>query len=111
VALLVEALRYPDGVTEIFYKPNPSGRPAALGLFQPLTEMSARGICFEVKAYFMCLLSRMYEGLKFLEPAWLVQACNGIAFSFFREGKIQAYETTIVCVGVCARTRVCVFVP
>jgi hypothetical protein len=45
---VVEALRYkpkgrgsiPDGVTEIFYWHNSSGRTMALGSTQPLTEMS-----------------------------------------------------------------------
>jgi hypothetical protein len=32
----------PDGVTGIFYWPNPSGRSMTLGLTQPLTEMSTR---------------------------------------------------------------------
>jgi hypothetical protein len=50
VALLVEVLRYPDGATDIFHGPNPSGRPVALGLVQPLTEMSTWGISWEVKA-------------------------------------------------------------
>jgi hypothetical protein len=30
----------PDGVTGIFHRHNPSGRTMALGLTQPLTEMS-----------------------------------------------------------------------
>ena len=34
----------PDGVTEIFHWHNPSGRTMALGLTQPLTEMSTRNI-------------------------------------------------------------------
>jgi hypothetical protein len=34
----------PDGVTGIFYWHNPSGRTMALGLTQPLTEMSTRNI-------------------------------------------------------------------
>ena len=53
VTHLVEALRYksevrassiPDGVTGIFHRHNPSGRTMALGLTQPLTEMSNRNI-------------------------------------------------------------------
>jgi len=53
VALLVQALRstsrkvagsIPDGVTENFHLHNPSGRTMALGLTQPLTEMSTRNI-------------------------------------------------------------------
>ena len=34
----------PDGVIGIFHLHNPSGRTIALGLTQPLTEMSTRGI-------------------------------------------------------------------
>jgi hypothetical protein len=34
----------PDGVTGNFHLHNPSGRTMALGLTQPLTEMSTRNI-------------------------------------------------------------------
>jgi len=52
VAQLVEALAtsrkvaglISDGVTGIFDLHNPSGRTMALGLTQPLTEMSTRNI-------------------------------------------------------------------
>jgi len=52
VAQLVEAQRYnlegrgfdSDGVNEIFHWHNSSGRTMALGLTQPLTEMSTRNI-------------------------------------------------------------------
>jgi hypothetical protein len=50
VAQLVEALRYKsegrrlDGVTGIFHWHNPSGCTMALGLTQPLTDMSTRDI-------------------------------------------------------------------
>ena len=40
----------PDGVIGIFHWHNPSGRTMALGLTQPLTEMSTRGISWGVKA-------------------------------------------------------------
>jgi hypothetical protein len=40
----------PDGVNGIFHWHNPSGRSMALGLTQPLTEMSARCISWGVKA-------------------------------------------------------------
>jgi len=40
----------PDGVTGIFHWQNPSGRTKALGLTQPLTEMSTRNISWGVKA-------------------------------------------------------------
>jgi len=40
----------PDGVTGIFHLHNPSGRSMALGLTQPLTEMSSSNISWVVKA-------------------------------------------------------------
>jgi hypothetical protein len=57
VAQLVEALHYrkvtgsiPDGIIRIFHWHNPFGRTMALGLTQPLTEMSTRNISWGVKA-------------------------------------------------------------
>jgi hypothetical protein len=50
---LVEARRckpkgaIPDDVIGIFHCHNPSGRTMALGLTQPLTEMSTRNISWE----------------------------------------------------------------
>jgi len=41
---------FPDGVIGIFHLYNPSGRTMALGLTQPLTEMSTRSISWGVKA-------------------------------------------------------------
>jgi len=38
------AVSIPDGVIKIFHWLNPSGRTAALGSTQPLTEMSTRNI-------------------------------------------------------------------
>jgi hypothetical protein len=40
----------PDGVDVIFHWHIPSGRTKALGLTQPLAEMSTRNISWEVKA-------------------------------------------------------------
>ena len=40
----------PDGVIGIFHLHTPSGRTMALGLTQPLTEMSTRNISWGVKA-------------------------------------------------------------
>ena len=40
----------PDSVTVIFHWHNPTGRIMALGLTQPLTEMSTRNIYWGVKA-------------------------------------------------------------
>jgi hypothetical protein len=56
----------PDGVIGIFHRHNPSGRTVALGLTQPLTEMSTRNISWGSRrterradnlATFMCRLS------------------------------------------------------
>ena len=40
----------PDGVIGIFHRHNPSCRTVALGLTQPLTEMSTRNSSWGVKA-------------------------------------------------------------
>jgi len=58
VAQLVEAMHYkpggrsliPDNVIGFFQLHNTSGRTKALGLTQPLTEMSTRNTSYEVKA-------------------------------------------------------------
>ena len=58
MAHLSDALRYKPaghsfnshGVTGIFHLHNPSGHTIALGLTQPLTEMSTRNISLGVKA-------------------------------------------------------------
>ena len=78
----------PDGVIGIFHWHSPSGRTMALGLTQPLTEMSTRNISYEVKA------SGVYRwqpnhlhvptvlksgSLNLLEPSGPVQSCNGTA--------------------------------
>jgi len=39
-----------DGIIGIFHLHNPSGRTLALGLTQPLTEMSTRHVYWGVKA-------------------------------------------------------------
>jgi len=44
------AVSIPDGVTGSFHWNNPSDRTMALGLTQPLTEMSTRNISWGVKA-------------------------------------------------------------
>jgi hypothetical protein len=44
------ACSIPDGVVEIFHWHNPSGRTMALGLTQPLTQMSTRNSSWGVKA-------------------------------------------------------------
>jgi hypothetical protein len=47
---LVEALHYKPEGHRIFHQHSPSGRTMALGLTQPLTEMSTRDISWGVKA-------------------------------------------------------------
>jgi len=64
----------------------------ALELTQPLTEMSNRDISWEVKAagvygwqpHHLHLPTVLKFGsLKLLEPLGPVQACNGIAFTYY----------------------------
>ena len=80
-----------DGVNGIFYWHNPSGRTMALGLTQPLTEMSTRNISWGVKVasaygwqpYHLQVLTVLKSGsLNLLEPSGPVQACNGIVLLF-----------------------------
>ena len=78
----------PDGVIGIFHWHNPFGRTMALGLTQPLTEMSTRNISWGVKAagaygwqpYHPHVPIVLKSGsLNFLETLGPAQACNGIA--------------------------------
>jgi len=78
----------PNGVMGIFHWHNPSGHTIALGLTQPLTEMSTRNISWGVKVagaqgwqpYHLHVLIVLKSGsLYLLEPSGPVQACNGIA--------------------------------
>ena len=78
----------PDGVIGIFHWCNPSGHTMALGLTQPLTEMSTRNISWGLKAvsvygwqpYHLHVPIVLKSGsLNLLEPSGPVQACNGIA--------------------------------
>jgi hypothetical protein len=77
----------PDGVIGIFHWHNPSGRTMALGLTQPLIEMSTRNILWWVKAadasgwpYHLHLPSVLKPGsLNLLEVSGPVQACSGTA--------------------------------
>ena len=78
----------PDDVIGIFHWHNPSGGTMALGLTQPLTEMSTRNISWRVKAagawgwqpYHLHVPNVLRSGsLNLLEPSRPVQACNGIA--------------------------------
>jgi hypothetical protein len=77
----------PDGVIVIFYWHNPSGRTMAMGLTQPLIEMSTRNTSWRVKAagaygwqpYHLHVPTVLNSGsLNLLEPSGSVQACNWI---------------------------------
>jgi len=83
----------PDDVIGIFHWYNPSGRTMALGLTQPLTEMSTRSISWGggVKAagtlgwqtYHLPVPTVLKSGnLNLLESSEPVQACNEIALPF-----------------------------
>ena len=74
----------PDGVIGIFHWHNPSGCTMALGLTQPLAEMTTRNISSGVKAasvegwqpYHLHVLIVLKSGsLNLLEPSRPVQAC------------------------------------
>jgi len=73
---------------KIFRWHNPSGRTMALGLTQPLTEMSSRNISWGVKAagakgwqrYYLHVPTVLKSGsLNLLQPRGPVQTCTGIA--------------------------------
>jgi len=81
----------PDGIIGIFHWHNPSGRTMALGLTQPLTEMSTRNLSWAIKAagaygwqpYHLHVPTVMKPGnVSLLEPSGPVQACTGIALPF-----------------------------
>jgi len=78
----------PDGVVGSFHWHNPSGLTMALGLTQPLTEMSTRNIFWRVKAvgaygwqsyHLHVPIVLKSWNLNHLEPSGPVQACNGLA--------------------------------
>jgi hypothetical protein len=78
-------------VIEISCWHDPSGRTMALGLTQPLTEMSTRCISWGVKAsggsgwqsyHLHVPIALKSRRLKLLEPSGPVQGCNGIALHF-----------------------------
>ena len=78
----------PDSVTGIFHWHNPSGRIMALGLTQPLSDLSTRNTSWGIKAagaygwqpYHLDVPIVLKSGsLNLLEPSGPVQACNGIA--------------------------------
>ena len=83
----------PDGVTGISHWYNPSGRTMALGLTQPLTEMSTRNISWGPKDGRCVVLTTLppscadcleiWEPLNLLEPSGPVQGCTGTALPFY----------------------------
>ena len=84
------AVSIPDGVIGIFHWHNLSGRTMALGLTQPLTEMSKRNISRWGKGCRYAGLTTVAPScadcleigsLNLREPSGPVQACNGIPFT------------------------------
>ena len=82
---------FPMVSMEIFHWHNHSGSTMALGLTQPLTEMSTRNISWVVKAagtysrqpyHLHVPIVLKSVNLNLLEPSWPVQVCNGIALHF-----------------------------
>jgi len=85
------AVSIPDGVTGIFLLHNPSGRTMALGLTQPLTEMSTRNISLGVKrpvrrtdnlTTFICRLSWNLEATFSWNPQGLSRPVMGLLYLF-----------------------------
>jgi len=97
----------PDGVIGIFHWRNPAGRTMALGLTQPLTEMSTRNISWRVKAagaydwqpYHLHVPMFLKSGsLNLLESSGPVQAYSGIAlpFTFMLNVKLRWSTTRLL---------------
>jgi len=79
----------PDGVTGIFHWHNSSGRTAALGLTQPLAEISTRNISWGVKwpvlrtdnlTMFMCRLSWNMGTSIYWNPQGLSRPVMGLLY-------------------------------
>ena len=95
----------PDGVIGILHWHNPSGHTMALGLTQPLAEMSTRNISWGVKVagaygwqpyHLQVLIILKSESLNLLEPSGSVQACNGTAFMTVKiRGSAPQIETVL----------------
>jgi hypothetical protein len=100
----------PNCVTGISHWHNPSGRTIALGLTQPLTEISTRNISWGIKTAGACDWQPYHlhvptilksESLNLLEPSGPVQACNRIALPFIVEAlvtlmRLKCYAYTSV---------------
>ena len=91
----------PDRVIVIFHRHNHSGRTMALGLTQPLTEMSTKNISWGLKAavpyswqsyHFHVPIVLKSGSLSLLGPSGSVQACNGITLPFAFINTWQEYR-------------------
>ena len=70
----------PDGVIGIFHRPNPSGHTMALGLSQPLTEMSTRNTSWGGCVGLTTLPPSCVDCLEIWEPqpSGTPRACPGL---------------------------------
>jgi hypothetical protein len=91
-----------DVAIGIFHWHNPSGCTTALGLNQPLTEMSTRNISW---GYVGLQPHRLHVpivlesgSLNLLESPGLVQACNGITFTlaFKHDGDYHVFKNSSI---------------
>ena len=82
----------PDGVIGIFHWHNPSGRTMALGLTQPLREMSTKNISWEERrplrradnlTTFMCRVSWNLGASTSWNPQGLSRPVMGLLYPFF----------------------------
>jgi len=85
-------------LNSFFHCHNPSGRTMALGMTQPLTEMSTRNTSWGVKAasaygwqpYHLHVLTVLKSmSLNLLEPSGSVQVCTGTAVPFTFNSEVQ----------------------
>ena len=110
----------PDGAIGIFHWHNPFSCTMALGLTQPVTEVSTRNIPLGVKAagawgwrpYHLHVPTVWKCGsLNLLEPSRPVQACNGIALPLYIPSEIlylKGQEKIFLWIVVwCLVNRIC----
>jgi hypothetical protein len=87
----------PDGVTGISHLHYPSGRTMALGLTQPLTEMSTRNVSWDLKGGRCVGLTTLPPSCAHCLEIWepqppgALRACNGIALSTYLQWIVQDY--------------------
>jgi hypothetical protein len=98
----------PNGVIGIFHWCNPSSCTMALRFTQPLTEMSTRNICWELRrpvhrADNLATFFLKSGNLKFLEPSGPVKDCNGIALPFSKYSVLTCiwFAITETCHQLC----------